>query len=149
MDGKNDHTNKIKVRKYEWVSDSIPFGYYVFEISKISDTYPIVETVYTRRFSEIEWLHNNLLKSAAGCKIPYIPEKNLLVNYIKSDSVIKDRRDQIEAYLNYVNNHKFLSQNKFFKLFFDNHNFEKQKEEIQSKRSYIQSFKNYLGYSNR
>lgn len=147
MDGKNDHTNKIKVRKYEWIDESLTFGYYAFEISKISDTYPITDNVYSRRFSEIEWLHSNLIKTAAGCKILSLPEKNLLINYRKNDSLIKDRRDQIELYLNYVNNHKFLSQNKFFKVFFDNEYFEKQKEEIQSKRSYIQSIKDYIGYS--
>ena len=99
---------------------------------------------FKRRFSEIEWLHKNLIKSCVGCKIFSLPEKNFFTNtLLRNDMVIMQRKDQIQKYLNYVNNHKYLSKSEYFLQFISN-SFELKKNEIQRKRSYFDSFKNYI-----
>jgi len=150
MEGNSNTQNKIQVKNKTWVQESLTFGYYEFEISRqtINKKGHFEEIIFKRRFSEIEWLHNNLLKYASGCKIPNLPEKNFMTNLIKNDSLINQRKQQIESYLNYLNNHRFLSQHDFFIKFFSQ-GFEKERSDIQSKRSYFQSVKDYLGYSSQ
>lgn len=136
--------NIIEVKKYNWVQESLTFGYYEFEITVHSDK----EETFRRRFSEIEWLHEGLLKYAPGCKISPLPEKNVMTNLFGSESVALQRKDLIQKYLNYINNHEFLSKCPYFKRFFEK-NFDNEKSEIQSQRSIFGSIKNYFGLTSQ
>jgi hypothetical protein len=99
-------------------------GYYEFEIVLT----PVGEkqlgkdskTIY-RRFSDIEWLHEGLLKYNPGCKIPLLPEKNIWSNLnVNNDAFLEKRRLNIEEYLNYISKHKFLSLNPNYLNFISN-----------------------------
>lgn len=144
MSKNDDNKNKINVRKYTWVSESYGFGgYYEFEIEIPEHKEPI-----RRRYSEIEWLHQKLLLTSPGCKIPYLPEKNLWMNFFShSDVVVKERKDQISNYLNTIMNHDKLSSNEFFQRFISK-DFDK-KQEIQEKRSFFSSAKQMLGFGGK
>ena len=144
----NQVYKEIEVGGHTWIKETFTYGYYVFKIRKHPSTQKGgKEDEYDRRFSEIEWLHNNLLRDAAGCKIPALPDKNILTNIVQSESVINLRKKQIENYLNYLNSHPYIKKNQYFLKFFS-YNFDKEKEEIQIQRSYYQSFKDLIGYPN-
>ena len=141
-----EYTDKIQVKSYKWINESITFGYYEFEICKQSEGKG-EDVIFKRRFSEIEWLHNNLLKMCAGCKVYALPEKNFFTNtLLRNESIMIQRKDQIQKYLNYLNNHKFLSKNKHFIEFFSK-KFETNRNDIQNNRSYFQSFKSLIGFN--
>lgn len=103
-------------------------GHYQFQIlikylSKNSE-----KTIY-RRFSDIEWLHDGLLKYNPGSRIPNLPEKNIWANLsVNNDQILEKRRKHIEEYLNYISNHKFLNLNPNFEIFISE-NYDKSKGE--------------------
>jgi regulator of sigma D len=87
-------------------------GHYEFEIKILTNG--VTKTIL-RRFSDIEWLHNELLRLNPGCRIPDLPEKSVKFNspFIKEEE-LKSRREAIQEYLNYIANHKYLSNNPAF-----------------------------------
>jgi hypothetical protein len=71
-----------------------------------------------RRFSDIEWLHYELLKNNPGCRIPDLPEKNVKFNSaFINENDLNLRKKGIQDYLNYIANHKYLSSNHFYEEF--------------------------------
>lgn len=125
---------EISVKKFNWVSENYGIsGYYEFEIEYGKCT------IIKRRFSEIEWLNKMLIVTAAGCKLPELPEKSLFTNFYYHDiKLIEERKRQIDSYLKYIFQHEHLSQNTYFTTFLDV-NFESERKEIQSKRSILGS----------
>lgn len=122
-------------------------GYYEFEIAIKSSFYNHDLKIY-RRYSDIEWLHEGLIKYNPGCRIPQLPEKSIWCNLnVNNNQVLEKRRMQIENYLNYINKHKYLSQNTYYKLFISN-DFDKSKLENNNKQSSfydkITGLKDYL-----
>jgi hypothetical protein len=115
-------------------------GHYEFEIIIKNLTKNSERTIY-RRFSDIEWLHEGLLKYNPGCRIPILPEKNLWANInVNNSQLLEKRRKHIEEYLNYINNHKYLRLNPNFQIFISN-DFEKNKNEI-SHKGFLEKFSN-------
>jgi len=107
-------------------------GHYEFEIIIKNLTKNSERTIY-RRFSDIEWLHEGLLKFNPGCRIPILPVKNLWANInVNNSQLLEKRRKHIEEYLNYINIHKYLRLNPNFQIFISN-DFEKNKNEISHK----------------
>lgn len=83
------------------------------------------------RFSDIEWLHQGLLEYNPGCLIPKLPEKNFWANiYVDTSEFLNKRMKEIDVYLSYINNHKYLKKNPRY-IAFLSEEFEKIKIETQ------------------
>lgn len=107
-------------------------GHYEFEIVIKNLRKNIQNTIY-RRFSDLEILHEGLIKYNPGCRIVPIPEKSLWCNlYVNNDTQINKRKKQIEEYLNYINYHKYLCKNPIFRIFLSD-DFERYKNEKNQK----------------
>lgn len=103
------------------------------------------KTIY-RRFSDIEWLHDGLLKYNPGCRIPPLPEKNIWCNLnVNNNSMLEKRRKHIEEYLNYINSHKYLSQNPHYVTFLIE-DFEKIRAESDTKTSILNRISNMANH---
>jgi len=99
-------------------------GHYEFEIllkfSSSSDNIVEDKLIY-RRYSDLEWLHNELIENNPGCKIIDIPEKTFWTNIkANNNDLLENRKKLIDQYLNYINKHYYLSKNKSFKEFLSN-----------------------------
>jgi len=94
-------------------------GHYEFEILlRYSSDNIIEDKLIYRRYSDLEWLHNELLENNPGCKIIDIPEKSFWTNIkANNNDLLENRKKLIEQYLNYINKHRYLSRNKSFKEF--------------------------------
>ncbi len=60
-----------------------------------------------RRFSDLEWLHNQLSKLCPGCIIPALPEKQVMGKF--EEEFIHGRRRAMEKFINRVTKHADLS----------------------------------------
>ena len=122
-------------------------GYYEFEISiKTYFKNQYNERKIYIRYSDIEWLHEGLLKYNPGCRVIPLPEKSVWCNLnVNNNQLLEKRRMLIEEYLNYINKHKYLSENSFFKSFisedFDKSKMESKKHTFMDK---ISSLREYL-----
>ncbi len=105
--------SKIKVYDFEWKWDYYGIkGHYLFKI-KINSLENSQEI--ERRFSQIESLYELLIKLNPGCRIPKLPEKSVWLNLaVNSENEVKKRQNEIEDFLNYVSQHKYLSQNPYY-----------------------------------
>jgi hypothetical protein len=120
-------------------------GYYEFEIIIDKKLQNKRDLIY-RRYSDIEWLHEGLLKLNPGCRIPEIPEKNIWCNLnVNNTQLLDKRRVQIEKYLKYIYAHRFLRENKYFQNFI-NDNFEKFKEEHMNKTGILDKMTKLSNY---
>ena len=109
-------SRSIVITNYEWKKSLIVAGHYEF-IIKITDEEGVERTI-TRRFSHIEKLQEGLIKYDPGCFIPAIPEKSIWYNIcVSNQSKAESRKQALEKYLNYIYNHKYLSENPVFKKF--------------------------------
>lgn len=105
------------------VNENILTGYYRFHIEVIydkKDNNINDSKIIKRRYKEIEWLYNCLLKEELGCKILDFPEKDILANItlrIINTTSIDERKKYFQALLNYILNHKYLSKNANFEKF--------------------------------
>jgi hypothetical protein len=114
-------------------------GHYEFEIIIKNLSKNSEKTIY-RRFSDIEWLHEGLMKFNPGCRISKLPEKNMWANInVNNSQLLEKRRKLIEEYLNYLNNHKYLKLNPNFQIFISN-DFEKNKNESGNKSTIMEKF---------
>jgi hypothetical protein len=88
-----------------------------------------------------------LIKFNPGCRIPPIPEKSIWCNfYVNNDYSLEKRKKQIEDYLNYINNHRYLNQNPIFLIFLSD-DFERYKTDYNNKSTIydkLNSFKKYF-----
>jgi hypothetical protein len=111
--------SKIKVYDFVWKWDYYGIkGHYLFKI-KINSSENSQEI--ERRFSQIESLYELLIKLNPGCRIPKLPEKSVWLNLaVNSENEVKKRQNEIEDFLNYVSQHKYLSQNPYFLEFISN-----------------------------
>lgn len=114
----NDIPNcEILVMGFKWVQKLFITGHYVFEI-KIIERKSAKERLIERRFSEMEWLNKNLIKTDPGCRIPFLPEKNVWCKLnLNNEAELEIRKEKIQAYLTYINHHKYLSKNPYFQIF--------------------------------
>jgi hypothetical protein len=122
-------------------------GYYEFEIiiKKFFKSQCTDRKIY-RRYSDIEWLQEGLLKLNPGCRIQQLPEKSVWCNLnVNNNQMLENRKKHIEEYLNYINNHKYLSQNPYYTLFII-HDFDKSKLEVKQISLYdkLAGLKDYL-----
>lgn len=119
----------IKVVGFKWKQKMLIAGHYEFEIVIKKKDY---ETTIFRRFSEIEWLHEGLIKTNPGCRILPLPEKNMWCNLnINNSQELEKRQQSIETYLNYIHNHKYLCLNSYFiKFISQDFSFSKVKNEL-------------------
>ncbi len=116
-------------------------GHYEFEIV-IKNLANFSEKTIYRRFSDIEWLHEGLVKFNPGCRIPIIPEKNMWANLnVNNDQLLEKRRKLIEEYLNYINRHIFLSINQNYLVFLSD-DFEKNRNDNMKKPTLYEQFTN-------
>lgn len=122
----------IKVVGFKWKQKMLIAGHYEFEIViKKKD----VETTIFRRFSEIEWLHEGLIKENPGCRILPLPEKNMWCNLnINNSQELEKRQQSIETYLNYIHDHKYLYRNSYY-LQFISQNFSLSKAKNESNQT--------------
>jgi hypothetical protein len=92
-------------------------GHYEFEIKLIIDNRE--QKTILRRFSDMEWLHLELIKFNPGCRIPDLPEKSAKFNSpFINENDLNSRKKSIQDHLNYIANHKYLSKNPAFEKFF-------------------------------
>ena len=86
-------------------------GHYEFRVI-------IGEKSVFRRFSDFEWLHDQLLQNYPGCKIPSLPEKNVRTNlYVNNTKILEERMKLFQKYLQYIEKHIHLSKSKEFGSF--------------------------------
>ncbi len=118
-------------------------GHYEFEILiKNYKSNNISEKTIFRRYSDIEWLHEGLIKHNPGCRILNLPEKSFWANLnVNNIQLLEKRRKQIEEYLNYINSHNYLSINPYYLLFLSEE-FDKNKNENIKKTSFYDKFVN-------
>jgi len=119
-------------------------GHYEFEIIiKTFKSSNLTEKTIYRRYSDIEWLHEGLIKHNPGCRILNLPEKSFWANLnVNNVQLLEKRKKQIEEYLNYINNHKYLSINPNYLLFLSD-DFERNKNaENIKKTSFYDKFVN-------
>lgn len=127
-------------------------GYYLFEIKIQELANSMQDSTIYRRFSEIEWLHEGLIKYNPGSRIPKLPEKSLWCNLSVNNKLeLEKRKQQIEAYLNCINGHKYLSLNPCYLNFISKEfNSTKIKEEKQSGLfSMVYGLTSYIPYLNK
>ena len=60
-----------------------------------------------RRFSDLEWLHNQLSNLCPGCIIPALPDKAILGKF--EPEFVESRRRAMEKFINRVTKHADLS----------------------------------------
>jgi hypothetical protein len=132
---------ELIINEYEWISESYGLGFYIFNIRVNIKSNP-----YTikRRFSDIEWLNKNIIRYSKGCRLPKLPEKTLWVNIsIHKDNIVKTRKLQIQEYLDFIINHKYLSLNPYFEKFIANTNI-LIKDDTDEKSSIFNKIVNYF-----
>jgi sorting nexin-1/2 len=80
-----------------------------------------------RRFSDLDWMHNQLLTKYKGFIIPSRPEKKMLGN--NEEKFVEERRMSMEKYLNIIAKHPILCNSFAFKAFTQtpNEKFEREK----------------------
>ena len=54
--------------------------------------------------------------------------------YVNNDQLLEKRKKQIEEYLNYINNHKYLNKNPIFITFFTEEFEQYKKDQIKKER---------------
>lgn len=91
-----------------WGSSS----YYIYTI-----TTRVSGKIFTvkRRFSDLDWMHNQLLTKYKGFIIPSRPEKKVLGN--NEEKFVEERRVSMEKYLNIIAKHPILCNSFAFKTF--------------------------------
>ena len=91
-----------------WGSSS----YYIYTI-----TTRVSGKIFTvkRRFSDMDWMHNQLLTKYKGFIIPSRPEKKVLGN--NEEKFVEERRLSMEKYLNIIAKHPILCNSFAFKTF--------------------------------
>lgn len=127
--------SEIYIKNYVWRSAYLVTGHYEFEIlvRSIYEDSQVKEKIYYRRFSEIEWLHNILLETNPGCRVPSLPEKTIWTNLgVNNDTFLDKRKKDVEVYLNYINSHKYLSKNPYYQEFISDLFDKSRKAEIQN-----------------
>lgn len=123
----------IEVSSFQLINENLVSGYYQFCIEAYYKNEGGNKLV-KRRYKEIEWLHNCLLKEELGCKILDFPEKDILANItLVNSSRIEDRKTNFSYLLKYILNHKYLSLNKNFEKFLTLDNLNVENEELNSK----------------
>ncbi|OMJ66858.1 hypothetical protein SteCoe_36155 [Stentor coeruleus] len=101
-------------------------SYYTYRIS--SEILNKKHTV-TRRFSDLDWIHNKLLSSFKGFIIPQLPDKKIINNTDKA--FIEHRRADMEKFLNHIFSHEILGNCQTFIAFLtlDDNEFTRFKEQ--------------------
>lgn len=106
----------IDVISFQWKKNMLITGHYEFEIV-ITENEQNKQTIF-RRFSDIEWLYEVLIKENPGCCIPNLPEKSIWYNLsINNNQELEHRKLSIKSFLDYIYKHKYLSKNQNFQNF--------------------------------
>ncbi|EGR28318.1 sorting nexin 1, putative, partial [Ichthyophthirius multifiliis] len=75
------------------------------------------DTEVLRRFSDFEWLYNQLVNKYGGFLVPLLPEKNILTKFNKETmNFSNDRKKNLEYFLQKLINHSFLQQTEELQL---------------------------------
>lgn len=99
-------------------------SYYIYSITtRISGKVFNVK----RRFSDLDWMHNQLLSKYKGFIVPSRPEKKMLGK--NEEKFVEERRLQMEKYLSIIAKHPILGSSFAFKTFTQtpNEKFEREK----------------------
>ena len=110
--------SRILLNECKWIPESYGLGYYIFEIriNMRSNSY-----IIKRRYTDLERLNNHFINTAKGCRLPILPEKNIWINFsLHNNSIIEDRKLQIQEFIDFIINHKKLSLNPYFEKFIAN-----------------------------
>ena len=111
-------------------------SYYIYTI-----TTRVSGKIFTvkRRFSDMDWMHSQLLAKYKGFIIPARPEKKLIKN--TDEKFIEERRLQMEKYLNIIAKHPILGASQAFMIFTQAANEKLEKEKIKA-----EACEEYQGY---
>lgn len=135
--------------------------YWVYPITTMyngNDSEFVPELSVNRRFSDFEWLYNNLTRKYPGFIIPMLPEKTYNVEkFIKLDSNRKDdRKTKFYLFLKKIGEQKEIRKDLDFKMFLNGKDdqFKKQKEEkipteldVLSSKTTYQWFSSFFNFS--
>ena len=108
-------------------------SYYVYSIStRVSGKSFTVK----RRFSDLDWMHNQLLAKYKGFIIPSLPEKKVLGK--NEEKFVEERRASMEKYLNIIAKHPILCSSFAFKTFTQtaNEKFDREKLDAEGVEEY-------------
>ncbi|OMJ76525.1 hypothetical protein SteCoe_24102 [Stentor coeruleus] len=113
-----------------WLGSS---SYYIYTIvTRVSGKIFTVK----RRFSDLDWMHYQLVSKYKGFIIPSRPDKKLIKN--TDEKFIEERRLQMEKYLNIIAKHPILGSSIAFKIFTQtaNEKFDKEKSKAEAVEEY-------------
>lgn len=113
-----------------WLGSS---SYYIYTIvTRVSGKIFTVK----RRFSDLDWMHYQLVSKYKGFIIPSRPDKKLIKN--TDEKFVEERRLQMEKYLNIIAKHPILGSSIAFKIFTQtaNEKFDKEKAKAEAVEEY-------------
>ena len=110
---------EISISDYKPNSSSMINRHYYFDIKLLFEDNS--DKVINKRYSEIEELYKVLLLKYPGCRIPKFPKKTFSMNILIKEEEKKDIIKKMEKFLNYIINHKNLSEKNIVNEFFSNH----------------------------
>lgn len=83
---------KVLISEPELITEGYITTYKLYRIKSKEDGCVVFETEVLRRFSDFEWLYNELINKYGGYLIPVLPEKNILTKFnVETNDFTKHR----------------------------------------------------------
>ncbi|KAL4459443.1 hypothetical protein ABPG74_018056 [Tetrahymena malaccensis] len=142
-------TNRvIIVCEPELITEGYITTYKLYRVKSKIQQYSGFDSEVLRRFSDFEWLYNELVNKYGGYLIPLLPEKNILTKFnIETADFTKDRQKNLEFFLQKLLDHQKLQTVPELKLFLfaKNEVFSLVKGEAESQKTIEQKYQNVIG----
>lgn len=99
----------IIVTEPEIIKEGIITTYKLYTVRSKKIGQDQFDTEVNRRYSDFEWLYNQLIENYGGYFVPLLPEKNFFTKFnIESQQFYEKRRNSLEKFLNKILSHEFL-----------------------------------------
>lgn len=100
------------------------FVQYTVKVKTTLPVFPQTESIVQRRYSEFEWLHNELERSDVHIAVPKLPDKAWKRqlpfqkdNGLFQDEFIEERRRGLEIFINKVSSHPLAQTERALHIF--------------------------------
>jgi len=126
----------IEIEEPETISESLLTSYKLYTIRSRASGAVEFDTVVRRRFSDFEFLQNQLLLQYGGCILPVLPEKNFWACLnLEGSEYVKLRVKRLTKYLTTLMANSSIRTSKELKLFLfvDSNDFAEHKGEFEEK----------------
>lgn len=106
------------------VEGSKKFVQYMVKVKTTLPIFPQTESIVQRRYSEFEWLHNELERADVHMTVPKLPDKAWKRqlpfqkdNGLFQDEFIEERRRGLEIFINKVSSHPLAQTERALHMF--------------------------------